>query len=1418
MAGESCVYKPTVRNKQGEEVESRLFNSLLTAFNNDRGLAKQHYYVATNEEFLRENAGDILYDENGEITFSSYKKLVPLDVDGNKLIERLNKDLKAGTYDWNTAVSRVVEFNENSDFNDEYIATLSPSENGKATISVVKNTEAAQLTLEENIASNGLFERIKNAVQALGGSIDFIDEDYSVYDTQNAQRLESGLYGVISLSKNGNITDNAAHEAGHFAVGAMGNHPLVQRLQALCTPEVQQRIFGDRYESVSRRSNPVRETAGELVGRHIRGQVDQESAISRLVNRILDRLKQMFYVLTFQKVKAMRAEAESIAKEIARGFMATDIANFNINNALETQEVLYSVEESAPETVFKEVMQRLNDITKKMTNLDKTLHDKWKKLEEIGIGRLFSNPNQFARTQAIEGLTIALQQLTDAAPSIISTLDSVVTSNEEELIRNAKKLREVRIFTENVALILKLIDSLVYDVDILGDAQNRDQMHSALLSAYTSLSSLIMGPNKLDSNLRKKEKGLFLNFLRGIYGDDYIHRAARMVFVPVSPSSPSSKSKNVKEFLQKVWKEGINFEGFKLEKRQAEIISIDNLITILDKDDNMMNRWLASMADSSDIANQLAYKAKKVASKKADDLTLAIWDGIRVLREDFASRGINTDLLFERYSQRYLDEELKSGRPARRSSLTGNFISELNWGEWEEDFANFKRSHEEIFRETFDISSMTSAEKDMSWDLYFREHYIKWHKEHSTYDKNSQTNIPKKELYANKEWDNLSYDEQQAVREIIAFKESIDKLLEAPNKSGELIAATHTSKYRIPQFKGSTQNRIENLMETQSAGRALSGALRQNIMYAFCITGDDQDFGSVATHNTIDDDIFRDTSSFNKTRMRRIPLYGINKFKDMSELSTDIFANLLQYGAMASSFKYTSELVDMLEVGSNVLEHRDTLSGFTPRRRSNAYLRYMDFLDAQVYNIYQPTKWKLGKVVISKVIGFFNGLASRVFLGGNVAGGVVNALTGFTEITKEAIAGEVYNIGELKTANRIYFSHWPSMFSETGKDMKFNKVDLFMRRFQAQEDLNTDVRQWSTRETRLHRANPFGENVMLPYKSGDHYMQCMSYLAAAQHYKFINPSTNEEVTLWDVLQESYIDQEHPGAGKTLKIREGFLFKDTANGTTREWTSEDELKFRTMCRETNNRMHGIYNKMDKSAFHNQLLGQALLTMKGYALGMLYRRFSTNQHNIALSRESEGSMVSAAKLLVHGLSNKSDLAKSLRMLVLPWSKQDEQRMTDMGFSVSQYRNIRRNAADFGFIICEAILRGILKNLTAKDDDDDDDYNIFLGYSYYVVNRLLNEQAAFNWPTEMFREQKSLVNGLMPIGASLIWQVGDIMFKLLTWEKYDKEGGLFIEEEPKVIKSTISYIPWFRTYKIIKDPVQATKDYEFMRATKR
>ena len=68
--------------------------------------------------------------------------------------------------------------------------------------------------------------------------------------------------------------------------------------------------------------------------------------------------------------------------------------------------------------------------------------------------------------------------------------------------------------------------------------------------------------------------------------------------------------------------------------------------------------------------------------------------------------------------------------------------------------------------------------------------------------------------------------------------------------------------------------------------------------------------------------MFQNQLAFEKEKINRVPLYGVNKLKDPSELSTDLFYSTFAYAGMANSYAAMSQIVDTLEVGKEVLNRR----------------------------------------------------------------------------------------------------------------------------------------------------------------------------------------------------------------------------------------------------------------------------------------------------------------------------------------------------------------------------------------------------------------------------------------------------------------------------------------------------------------
>lgn len=1473
---ESCSLKCHVRNPKGEVVESRLFNDLLHYTSNNRELTKEYYGVGTNQEFLDKVQGEAKFDENGQITLQSLRELTDLKthVEDKALLDMLNKDIGAGVYDYEEAMPKLQYFNRNSQFNNEFLATLEQTGDGKYRLHVVKNNRANLNALTKTISDRTLQDRILYYLNRAGVDVEFIKHDEKVggrYSTKNAKRTADGLYRLIQVAKGEHIDADLAEEAGHFAVGALGNSPLVTRLMNLLTPEVQKKLIGSKeIEGKYLGNQSRRELAGYLVGRAIAGHIDERASWQSLLHRIINKIKRIFAHVTGNNILRDAAEIEKIADRIASGFMSPDFSG-DVQASLKTSESLYSAKDSFNTKVFKTVANRLYLQAEEMANIDRSLYTKFNNIAgQVVAGRgNAQGAGILSDYIALEGITESISLLSDLMrgeiPDLLTSIDFDNAADfNTNMVRNARALRVLRTFTRNALAIINEVNSattniqgadrLQGDLDRVQIVDSDGQKHTYnLLEITDKLSQLLRGKEGLINQLKNKETQYFTKFCENAYGSKYVNRSARVLF----------------DWKKEHGNSLIRFVG-------DEKIPIADLINDMESDIGIFDRWLGSMSNNPDVIGQIADKTTKLANKWADDLTNKAWDELRMLQRELQEIGLsNTDIFCE--------------VSTRTGELTGNIVSKYVWGDYEADWAEFKRKCAEDFKEAHpEIENMTDFERSILWDSYFKPLARTWHRgngaspAHSQWSEEEQRYIPSDDYLSQQYIDTIESNPERLkwLNKYMQLKKSLDSRL--PEGS--------TNSVRMPQFKGTFMNRVRNRRLTDNAASAFGGSLRTALRETFCESSEDTDYGSDQTYNNIEEDIFQNKLAFEKEKLNRLPIYGINKLKDMTEISTDLFQSTLAYAGMANTYAAFDTIVDTLEVGSEVLNRRKVGGVYTESEnranKSRAYNRYLKFLDKQVYGI-STKKVKIGRgLVINKVAGFLSGLASKVFLGGNVPGGMVNLGTGAIEVFKEGLAGEYYSIKDWRKAHKMYWgslgSNLGSWWVDIGKQMKEDKVSLFIRHFNILGDNKEKQRNW---ETRRNRANYFlyNESLFLPYKMGEHYMQSMSYLALANSIKVYDVD-GTETSLYDAYSVEHLEDE---TGKTFKDRtlalNGVYLKDAesvekyhmledilseidnalqssspfgriTNFTQEQldymnekgyymddlstlrtlietdkynltWSIDDESAFMDKAREINNRMHGIYNNQDKVAAQQSIFGNMLLSMKGYALGLAERRFGTSKHSTALGGEVEGSMRTLLKVIMSSATDRGGFSLTMRAILFPFGKKAKQNMLRAGFSANQFYNMRRNWGDGAAIVALLLLK-LLTEAPVGDDDDDDEgeTDILAGLVYYFSSRLFREQAAYNTPRGWSDESSTLLNVAAPAGFSVLTQLWSIasgavgsQFASEDDSEYfyqSSKEGIYEEGDAKWERKFWRMFPYLRSEYVFNHPYDAAASYEYGR----
>ena len=450
---------------------------------------------------------------------------------------------------------------------------------------------------------------------------------------------------------------------------------------------------------------------------------------------------------------------------------------------------------------------------------------------------------------------------------------------------------------------------------------------------------------------------------------------------------------------------------------------------------------------------------------------------------------------------------------------------------------------------------------------------------------------------------------------------------------------------------------------------------------------------------------------------------------------------------------------------------------------------------------------------------------------------------------------------------------------------------MFIQYFDVLSDNKKDWRNWNTRRSRI--LNFFGRSLWLPYKSGEHYMQSIPYIGLAINTKLYDENGNE-TNLWKALQVE--DISGTKKGRELSYKGKTYFKDRANiatynmisdiiaqidnvmsstsilgptlqlspeqqsyltskgynianlkGTKTQltndiqsliWSESDETTFQVRAREISNRMHGIYNNSDKVMFQQTIYGNMALAMRGYALGMFERRFGSSKYSVSLGDETGGSVADAIKVFLLPFMDKSYIPLTVRALLLPFGEKTKQQMLNAGFSMHQYRNMRRNFGDFAFIAMLMIIKALTAKQGGGDDKDEEVDDTTMGLAYYFSSRLLREQRAMNTIRGIKDESSSLLD-IEPVGVSVLGDIWDLTYGYIgqqfvepSYERLEgdekpenytdfyynsKKEGLYNYGDSKAEKKFWRMFPYYRSMYVFENPYDAAASFEYGKKVK-
>ena len=604
---------------------------------------------------------------------------------------------------------------------------------------------------------------------------------------------------------------------------------------------------------------------------------------------------------------------------------------------------------------------------------------------------------------------------------------------------------------------------------------------------------------------------------------------------------------------------------------------------------------------------------------------------------------------------------------------------------------------------------------------------------------------PKLSIYGNAQYINMNAAQRKYYDTILNIKSRLDSYL--PERATYLTNGVKIRKDLLERVKSS---------ESVKSG---AKQIWESIKDDFILRTDDVDFGSKY--------IIKD---FENHTVQTLPIYytKMKEGESANDLSTDVASTMIAYAAMALDYAEMNKVIDVLELGRDLLREREitqteggkpmiekfkaigrTVESKLTKKGEDSYFmqRLNDFFEMQIYGKYMADEGTFGESNISKgkVYNFVNRVTSLNSLALNILSGISNVATGSVMMRIESFSGEFFNPKNAFNADRIYGKELPSYLSEVGSRVKVSKLALWDELFNVMQEYEQDVRTVNFDRKKWYSRMFSTSTLFFMNNAGEHWMQNRTSLALADAYKMKAPN-GQIVSLWDAMEVVPIDPSNKKLGAKLQVKQGYTKED---GT--EFTREDIIAFSRKTAAINQRMHGIYNKADRSAIQRLGLGRMAIMFRKWIKPSLNRRFDKATYNYDLQAWIEGYYVTAGKFMLQ-------LARDLRNLQFNlgahWSE----------LTKTEKANIIRAITEVShFLVLTAVI-----GLVEWSDDDDRPW--LVNMLEYQARRLKTELGSMIPGRSMVNEGLKILKS-PAAGINTLEHVLDLTKLLNPWNYMDE-----------------------------------------------
>ena len=630
----SCYWIPSVRNRNNDLVESKLYKGL-TSLTRDRELTEKVYWASKTDVF-KENYPGLATDENGEYLIKDL--ITKTGFDTYVGIANIERQAGAGEsissyYD---GLVKAEEKNKTNPFSEGYAVVPMGTRLG------VQKGINSETILKERRYHEFLEKKLKEWGVSIGVLTDAEERAglNGLTDFSRARRTLDGLVEIIRLAKGEKGEGALSEEFAHLAL-EMLDVPLKSRLYASITEEKAREILGEQYDQYLEKYGDFetvqKEVAGKMLSKALENNFENTTQIQKgLLQRLVEYFKKFFSKFDHFSLMRGRTEIESnfnkLAKEILNGGLTTEMSLTNISatKALAQLDNTISLEGTLREAVEKaiETEQKRLLIYKSDKTFAGNQRNKIARLKEAAA----------SDATLLEGF---MEYVGYAHKDLYSLVERMKNLSGASLEEEAKLLRTIRDYAASYD------DTLSYARKILFRFNLESEISEPLNALVKSMES---SSNYIKDLWKEQSKDILKRLVQPIMGNELI--------VPFG-------------------------------KHAGTVYSLDDLLKEVAEDIGLLERWVLPMNVSTDVILQsidYAVKDRLYQSRKmAIDFERRILDAQNKLGKDES-----TDFMFEKDEEgnltgKYIQIITKKGKvPADKylnpaySSLTAKQLEYYN--------------------------------------------------------------------------------------------------------------------------------------------------------------------------------------------------------------------------------------------------------------------------------------------------------------------------------------------------------------------------------------------------------------------------------------------------------------------------------------------------------------------------------------------------------------------------------------------------------------------------------------------------------------------------------------------------------------------------------------------------------------------